>query len=107
MVSVDFNELPELTKNRFIASTRPGGGRLAYIPSSSSSLASGCFLFVIGLALIGALMVSLASARQNDEAGWKAVGFLGFLAFLAVLAGLSIAAARRVAAGYPYSLGTH
>jgi hypothetical protein len=103
VVSVDFNELPEFTRNRFIAATR---SPVARFPSSTSSVGWGVLL---GVALIPLLAVLMGSLTASADA-WRGVTMgpiIALLAFFAILGGLGIGRVNAVRAAHPFVLGTY
>jgi hypothetical protein len=110
LVTVDFNELPEVSKRRFVDASRNPGARVALWPSNKSfGFGWGCLLVPSVLMLLP-LIVGLVAAfmdRERSADTASGIGMAGFLAFLVVLAALGMARARATRAAYPYVLGTY
>jgi hypothetical protein len=104
MHTIDFNELPQITKQRFVAATANPVARDAVMETGAGAR-WGSLLAVAGLMLL-ALVGNLLS---EDTESWKVgiVGIAAFLAFLASLGGLGVARSRAVRKAYPYPLATY
>jgi hypothetical protein len=109
MLSVDFNQLPQLTKGRFVAATGNPAVRIAFEASASASAwQGGCLLTVAGVPLVLILATLLTMNVDNWNSGWNpATALFALLALFAVLGGLSVARSRVVRKAYPYALGTY
>jgi hypothetical protein len=106
MHSIDFNDLPQITKQRFIAATaNPVARYPASAKAGDGTALWGCLLAVAGLPLL-ALVASLV-VESTDS--WKVgiVAIVAFLAFVAFLAGIGVARTGAVKKAHPYPLGTY
>ncbi|APR82687.1 Hypothetical protein A7982_08036 [Minicystis rosea] len=100
---MDFNELPEISKSRFVAATRTPVA--SFVSSAASSGAWGCLL-IPALLVLGPLLLTSVTAGasfKGDVVGPMIAAF----AFFTVLGGLGIARASAMRSAHPYVLGTY
>src|SRR5262245_61802781 len=92
MISVDFNELPAVSKNRFVAAGQNPASRIALYPTPSTTATGwGCLLVPSALLLPFIVIGAINQATARYSSGPNVAIVIPLLVFFVVLAGLGMA----------------
>jgi hypothetical protein len=108
VLSIDFNDLPEVTKHRFVSATRSPAARIAFYSASSGSTGWALLLLAAALPLVLVLLSAVGQAADGGKRqGMGLVVVILPLAFFVALGALGIARSSAVGRAHPYYLGTY